>query len=372
MRGATRRSRSPASSSSVAARAAERAVSGRRRPGSRRRAGRGRAARRARPRPASRRAPRRPRRSTCLRARPARAARPAERRVGDQRRYPSRRSARRRRRGARGRRRRSAQPAPRRSARARAPRPADARFTFADADARHEPVVHEPGERADRRPPRRPRVGSVEEVEVDRQAVECLEAGLAVGADSLRAAVGDPGRRRPRHAALRHDPRARAARRSRAERGRAAARCGRAPPPSPYARAVSNTVIPAPRRRPRSSRARAARSRRPTEPHAAEPDAQPGARAIPGCGRRPTPPHRAVRRPTVLDDRVWTRRGLRVTVTEWRSERALPCCSRCRSRLRGCCSPISSPGASQDTATTKRSRTATCGTAPCSSRSRPR
>ena len=78
-----------------------------------------------------------------------------------------------------------------------------------EADARHQAVLDEPGERAHRRPPRRSRVGSVEEVEVDREPVERLETRLAVRADRLRAAVGDPGTLRPRHAALRHDPRSR-------------------------------------------------------------------------------------------------------------------------------------------------------------------
>ena len=87
-------------------------------------------------------------------------------------------------------------------------------------------------------PPRRPRIGRMEEVEVDREPVERREARLAVGADRLRAAVRHPGAVRPRHAALRHDP---GARRARAERSREQelARC-----PS-YARAVSKTVIPA-------------------------------------------------------------------------------------------------------------------------------
>ena len=78
-----------------------------------------------------------------------------------------------------------------------------------EADARHQAVLDEPGERADRRPPRRSRVRSVEEVEVDREPVECLETRLAVRPDRLRTAVGDPGTRRTRHAALRHEPRSR-------------------------------------------------------------------------------------------------------------------------------------------------------------------
>ena len=82
-------------------------------------------------------------------------------------------------------------------------RPVDVR----DAHAPHEPVVDEPRQRAQRRPPRRPRIGRVEQVEVDRQAVERREARLAVGPDRLRAPVGQPAAARPRHAALGHDAR---------------------------------------------------------------------------------------------------------------------------------------------------------------------
>ena len=76
----------------------------------------------------------------------------------------------------------------------------------ADADARDQAVGDEPCERANRRRPRRARIRRVEQVEVDRQPAECLEARLAVGADRLRATVRDPRAIRSRHAALRHDP----------------------------------------------------------------------------------------------------------------------------------------------------------------------
>ena len=82
------------------------------------------------------------------------------------------------------------------------------RLTFADADAPHEALVDEPGERAHGGSPRRSRIGRVDEVEVDREPVQRGEARLAVGADRLRATVRDPGAAGPRHAALRHDPRA--------------------------------------------------------------------------------------------------------------------------------------------------------------------
>ena len=83
-----------------------------------------------------------------------------------------------------------------------------------DAHASNEAIVDEPGERAHGRPPGCPRIGCVDEVEVDREAVERGEAGLAVGADRLGAAVGNPGAVPPAHAALRHDPGARLDRRA--------------------------------------------------------------------------------------------------------------------------------------------------------------
>src|SRR5262249_43516404 len=43
---------------------------------------------------------------------------------------------------------------------------------------------------------------------VDRKPVERGDARLAVGADRLRTAVGDPGASGPGHSALRDDPRA--------------------------------------------------------------------------------------------------------------------------------------------------------------------
>ena len=75
-----------------------------------------------------------------------------------------------------------------------------------EPDPPHEAVVREPRQRAYRRPPRRPRVGRVQEVEVDREAVERGETRLAVGADRLRAAVRHPGAAGTGHAALGHDP----------------------------------------------------------------------------------------------------------------------------------------------------------------------
>ena len=77
-----------------------------------------------------------------------------------------------------------------------------------ETDAADETVVDEPRERAHRRAPRRARIRRVQEVEVDRQPVECGETRLAVGADRLRSAVGNPGAAGARHPALRHDPRA--------------------------------------------------------------------------------------------------------------------------------------------------------------------
>ena len=61
-----------------------------------------------------------------------------------------------------------------------------------EPDAPDEAFVEEPRERAHRGPPRRPRIGRVYEIEVDRESVERRQARLAVGANRLRAAVGDP------------------------------------------------------------------------------------------------------------------------------------------------------------------------------------
>ncbi len=74
-----------------------------------------------------------------------------------------------------------------------------------NADVPDEPVFGEPRERPHGRPPRRPRIRRMDEVEVDRQAVERVEARLAVRPDRLRPPVRRPGAVRPRHAALRHD-----------------------------------------------------------------------------------------------------------------------------------------------------------------------
>ena len=74
-------------------------------------------------------------------------------------------------------------------------------------DAADELLVDEPRQGSDRRPPRRPRIGRVGQVEVDREAVERREARLAVGADGLCPSVGHPCAADPPHAALRHDPR---------------------------------------------------------------------------------------------------------------------------------------------------------------------
>ena len=85
----------------------------------------------------------------------------------------------------------------------------------------------------------------MDEVEVDREAVERCEARLAVGPDRLRAAVRDPGAAGARHAALRHDPRARV-RAAGAERSRQKPLVvSELALVAPYARAVSNTVMPA-------------------------------------------------------------------------------------------------------------------------------
>ena len=78
-----------------------------------------------------------------------------------------------------------------------------------EPDAPHEPLVHQPRECAHRRTPRRARVGGVDQVDVDRQAVERGEARLAVREDRLGAPIGHPAAPLPRHAALRDDARGR-------------------------------------------------------------------------------------------------------------------------------------------------------------------
>jgi hypothetical protein len=75
--------------------------------------------------------------------------------------------------------------------------------------AAHKALVPESRQRAHGRPPRRPRIGCMDEVEIDREAVQRSQARLAVGQDRLRAAIRDPPAAGARHASLRHDPRAR-------------------------------------------------------------------------------------------------------------------------------------------------------------------
>ena len=114
-------------------------------------------------------------------------------------------------------------------------RPVDVRH----ADAPHEPLVGEPRERAQRRAPRRARIGRMQQVQVDRQAVERGEARLAVGADRLARPSGTqppPARVMPPLVTIRARPVGAA--------GRSARASSRSLPRS--ARAVSNTVTPAP------------------------------------------------------------------------------------------------------------------------------
>ena len=73
-------------------------------------------------------------------------------------------------------------------------------------DPRHQALVEQARERADGGAPRRPVVGRVDQVQVDREAVERGQARLAVAQDRLRATVRDPGAARAGHAALGDDP----------------------------------------------------------------------------------------------------------------------------------------------------------------------
>ena len=76
------------------------------------------------------------------------------------------------------------------------------------ADPADEAVVDEPRERTHRRAPRRPRIRSVQEVEVDRRAAERVQARLAVRTNRFRTAVRHPRAAGSGHAALRYHPRA--------------------------------------------------------------------------------------------------------------------------------------------------------------------
>ena len=78
-----------------------------------------------------------------------------------------------------------------------------------EPDAAYEALLGQPRQRPRRRPPRRARIRRVEQVHVDRQAPERLEARLAVGGDRPRPAVGDPRAGGTRHPPLGEDPGAR-------------------------------------------------------------------------------------------------------------------------------------------------------------------
>ena len=70
----------------------------------------------------------------------------------------------------------------------------------------HDARVEQTRQRTDGRPPRRSRIGCMDEVEVDRESVQSSEACFAIGLYRSRATVGDPPTTGSRHAALRHDP----------------------------------------------------------------------------------------------------------------------------------------------------------------------
>ena len=78
----------------------------------------------------------------------------------------------------------------------------------ANADPGDEAFVDERRECTGGRRQRDARIGRVQEVQIDRHAVEGVETRLAVRSDRPRSAVGNPGAAGPRHAALRHDARA--------------------------------------------------------------------------------------------------------------------------------------------------------------------
>ena len=157
----------------------------------------------------------------------------------------------------------------------------------AHAERADEAVVHEPRERADGRRPRRPRIRSVEEVEVDRQPARAPRG-------SPRSRRGSPSRDRPGPMRRRASPSRPSSRPARLSTPRSA-RASSASLPS-YARAVSKTVIPA-----SSAAAIVSVVPAPSEPHAAEADAElVAARASPPsapCRRRGETPRAALPRP---------------------------------------------------------------------------
>ena len=124
------------------------------------------------------------------------------------------------------------------------------RFTLQTPTRGDEALVDEPGERTHGRRPLDPRVGSVEQVEVDGAAVERGEARLAVGADRASPAVRASSL--PSVRAIPPFVTTRALGDAPGAPGRRAPRCPRTPG------RVSKTVIP-PRSPRRSSRARAPR-----------------------------------------------------------------------------------------------------------------
>src|SRR5438309_11723232 len=61
-----------------------------------------------------------------------------------------------------------------------------------DSDVPDPPVVEKTRQRAHRGSPRRARIGGMDEVEVDRQAIQRSEARVAVGENCARATIRDP------------------------------------------------------------------------------------------------------------------------------------------------------------------------------------
>ena len=75
-----------------------------------------------------------------------------------------------------------------------------------EPDAAHQSLLDETGERAHRRSPRCPRVGRMDQEQVDRQSIERRDARFAISSDCLRAAIRHPRATGSRHAALGDDP----------------------------------------------------------------------------------------------------------------------------------------------------------------------
>ena len=112
------------------------------------------------------------------------------------------------------------------------------------ADPLDDALLDQAREGADRRSPRRPRIGSVEQIQIDLDAVQSDSARFAVTANRLGAPVRHPAAARSRQPPL-VTTRALPAPQHRRARASRRSLWPSSDSPRPYARAVSNTVTPA-------------------------------------------------------------------------------------------------------------------------------